>query len=152
MKQKTNTIKFNKMQPEAVLPQKANETDSGYDLTILEPRKRFGQTILYGTGIRAIPPKGYYFIIVGRSSISKTGHMLANNIGIIDQTYRGELLIPLIKVDPTAPDLELPMKICQLILVPFINSDSVEISDDDFLKNKTERGDGGFGSTDQTKH
>ena len=69
--------------------------------------------------------------------------MLANNVGIIDRTYTGSIIVPLIKVDPTKPDLELPSRLVQIIPRPIIHMDVVNV---DSL-NTTQRNSGGFGSS-----
>ena len=69
--------------------------------------------------------------------------MLANSVGVIDRAYTGEILVPLIKLDPNAPDLALPARIVQIIPRPIIAAEIVEVDDFD----TTLRGDGGFGST-----
>lgn len=136
-------ILYTKLRQDAVAPSKARATDSGYDLTILEAGKTVGDVTFYHTGISVEPPMGYYFDVVPRSSISKTGYMLANSVGIIDNTYRGELLVALRKVDPTAADLELPMRIAQLIPRRIDHFDLIEVP----TLSSTERGDRGFGSS-----
>ena len=70
--------------------------------------------------------------------------MLANSIGIIDQSYRGNLLVALIKINKDSPDLELPWKCCQLIVKKQIYA-NMDLSIDN--PNITHRGEGGFGST-----
>ena len=81
--------------------------------------------------------------MVGRSSISKTGWMLANNVGIIDATYRGNIIVALVKVDEKAEELSLPFKLVQLIPRKLIvmNDEEVERLD------VTERDAKGFGSS-----
>ena len=75
---------------DAPAPSKSHPDDAGYDLSIVSKVKDMGGGVaLYDTGIAVAPPQGYHFELVGRSSISKTGYMLANNIGIIDAGYRG---------------------------------------------------------------
>jgi deoxyuridine 5'-triphosphate nucleotidohydrolase len=96
-------------------PHKARPSDSGFDLVLIGIRKHIGKVVMYGTGVSVQPPSGYYFDLVPRSSMIKTGYMLANNVGIIDQAYTGEIMVPLIKIDPDAPDIELPSKLVQLI-------------------------------------
>lgn len=129
----------------AIIPTKASYSDAGYDLTIIKQHKVLNSdTVLYDTGIKLNIPNGYYVEIVPRSSISKSGYMLANNIGIIDQSYRGNLLVALRKINKECPNLELPWKCCQLIVKKQIYS-NFELALDDL--NKTKRGDGGFGST-----
>ena len=99
--------------------------------------------ILYDTGIAVQPPMGYYFELVGRSSISKTGYIVANSIGIIDASYTGSLKVALIKVNKDAPDIQLPARIVQLIPRQLIHLDAIEVED----LNDTTRAEGGFGSS-----
>ena len=54
--------------------------------------------------------------IVPRSSISRSGYILANNVGIIDQGYRGNLYIALTKINDETPELSMPWKCCQMIV------------------------------------
>ncbi len=136
-------IQVQKIEPNAVIPYKARVSDSGYDLTLIAERKKMGSVRLLGTGLIVQPPDGYYFDVVARSSIIKTGHMIANNVGVIDRAYRGELMVPVIKVDPNAPELELPIRLAQLIPRPIAHF-SVEVVSN---LTYTARGSGGFGST-----
>ena len=79
-----NSIKYEIEDKRAVIPTKAHTTDIGYDLTAIDVYKKISNKItLFETGIAVSPPTGYYIEIVPRSSISKTGYMLANSIGII---------------------------------------------------------------------
>lgn len=127
----------------AIPPTRARHSDSGYDVTVISKAKTFGKVTLYGTGIKVQPPSGFYFDLVPRSSIIKSGYMLANSVGIIDQSYTGEIMVPLMKMDPDAPDLELPAKIAQLVPRRWYGLRPVE----DETEMETMRGDGGFGST-----
>jgi deoxyuridine 5'-triphosphate nucleotidohydrolase len=141
----TLSFAFMKTDPVAVAPNKAHETDSGFDLVLIKKVKEVGNVQFFSTGIAVQPPTGYYFELVGRSSISKSGYMLANNIGIIDEDYRGDIIAALIKVDPNAPELTLPNRLVQLIprkRVDMNVEEKTELVD-------TVRGDGGFGSTNK---
>lgn len=132
-----------RVRPDAILPSKGRVSDSGYDLTVVHQVKSFGPTVLYGTGISIEPPQGWYFDVVARSSIIKLGYMISNSIGVIDRAYRGEIMVPLIKLDPSAPDLALPARIAQLIPRPIVHFPFVEATG----LGTTHRGAGGFGST-----
>lgn len=137
-------IQFMRTSNAAVVPTKAFSSETGFDLTAIRIHKELDNgVILYDTGIIVRPPVGYYTEIVPRSSISKTGWMLANSIGIIDNSYRGNLLIALVPTSVTSIPLELPFCKCQLILRKLEDAELEEVSDLD----ETERGDGGFGST-----
>ena len=169
----SNTIKVKILDEKATVPSKAYETDTGYDLTFIGIDKIVGDVVFFKTGIAVQPPSGHYFDIVPRSSISKLPLMLANSIGIIDETYTGELLVALRvmhsnmghgnertswpnglvslfnKKPSTMTDVANQIlvnnpKLCQLILKKRIKADIEVVESLD----KTERGDGGFGSTD----
>jgi deoxyuridine 5'-triphosphate nucleotidohydrolase len=132
----------------AVIPSKSRYSDAGYDLTIIKEYKRLTtNTVIYDTGIKLEIPNGYYVEIVPRSSISKSGYILANNVGIIDQGYRGNLYVALTKINNDCPDLNLPFRCCQMIVKKQIYSKLVicnNINDD---IEKSNRGTGAFGSS-----
>lgn len=156
----------------AVVPARAHESDTGYDLTFIDIHKISGDVIFFRTGVSIEPPSGYYFEVVPRSSISKLPLSMANSIGVIDEHYRGEVLVPvrlhhkhegfnspsdtyasgLVKIFGARPQtitavanliLREKPRMFQAILRKRNNCDFVvdEISE-------TERGEGGFGSTD----
>lgn len=131
-------------QPGAVPPKKHRSSDSGFDLTLINIDRIVGRVVLFGTGVKVTPPVGYYFDLVPRSSMIKRGYILANSVGIIDQGYTGEILVPLIKIDTNAPDLELPATVVQLVPRKWYGFQPVERTR---CANLSLRGDGGFGST-----
>jgi dUTP pyrophosphatase len=137
-------LKFAKITDNAVTPMKANFSDAGFDVSIIGLCKQLNNhTSLYNTGIRLDIPVGYYVEMLPRSSISKSGYMLANSIGIIDCSYKGELLVALTKIDDLA-NIEYPYRCCQLIMRKQIFPEMVEISEVD---TNTNRAEGGFGSS-----
>lgn len=124
-------------------PQKNRESDAGYDLHLIEKIKENNGVHYYDTKVAVQPDVGYYFELVGRSSIAKTGYMLANNIGIIDSNYRGNIIVALIKVNPNAPELQLPMKLVQLIPRKQIFFNMIQVEK---LDSTDRNDDGGLGS------
>lgn len=134
--------------PRAVVPSKVRCSDSGYDLTIIKEKSRSGNAILYDTGVKIIPPQGYNLVIRPRSSFYKTGYMIANTIGTIDTSYRNTFFVPLIKIDQTKPDIELPFKGFQIVLERFNHFEMVKATDQ--FQSETHRNLGGFGSTDSS--
>ena len=139
------SFKFTKVNPNAVAPNKTHASDSGYDLVLIDHLKTEMGVSWYDTGIAVQPPDGYYFELYGRSSIAKSGHMLANNVGIIDSSYRGTIQVAIVKINPSAPDLTLPCRIVQIIPRSCIHLAPEEA---DSLGD-TDRGKGGFGSTNR---
>jgi dUTPase len=142
-----NSLYFNYVRTiaEARPPQKQRSSDSGYDLTLIKKIKTRGNVEFFDTCIKLEPVFGYYFDLVGRSSISKSGYMLANNIGIIDRSYQGTVIVPLIKIDNNQPDLELPCRLVQIIPRMIQHLEPIEITEEELLS--SERQSGGFGST-----
>jgi deoxyuridine 5'-triphosphate nucleotidohydrolase len=157
------SIKVFKVDERAVAPSKSRYSDTGYDLTIISEYKRLtSNTVIYDTGIQLEIPNGYYVEIVPRSSISRSGYMLANNVGIIDQGYRGNIYVALTKINDETPDINdltdwrLPWKCCQMIVKKHIYSRLVManmpnmVSDKEVEIEKSSRGSGAFGSTGGT--
>ena len=91
----------------------------------------------YKTGIAVEIPEGYVGIIVPRSSTGIKGYTIKNTIGVIDSDYRGEiklhLFVPVTQKIRVAQMLIMP---CPQFNIEFVESLS-----------KTDRGEGGFGST-----
>ena len=127
----------------ALPPFKKRISDSGFDLHLVKLIKKEGNLYFFDTGVRVSPPPGYYFDLVPRSSIFKSGFILANSVGIIDMTYRGTIKVPLIKVNPDAEEPELPWRAVQLIPRRFFPLEGIQVESLD----PTLRGEGGFGST-----
>ena len=136
-------FKYVLTEPNAQAPKRNNYTDSGLDLTLIGIKKHVGKVTLYKTGVKVKPQEGFYFDLVPRSSIIKTGYMLANSVGIIDADYTGEILVPLIKVDPDKPDLSLPNRIVQLIPRKWYDTVGMQVNE----LEETDRSDKGFGSS-----
>ena len=87
-------------------------------------------------------PSPYY--MYARSSIYKTPFMLANNVGIIDSGYRGNLGIALYNHTQHSEEVKSGTRLTQICMPDLSPNFHV------LLVNKlddTERGQGGFGST-----
>lgn len=135
---------------DAVMPTRANPDDAGLDLytpggfswEFLPGEKR-----MVNTNVQVAIPKGYVGLLVARSSLQKKGLMVANNVGIIDAGYRGDLMVALLNVGVHATTLAPNERFAQLVLVPIITPavKLVTESDNDWFD--TDRGAGGFGST-----
>jgi deoxyuridine 5'-triphosphate nucleotidohydrolase len=138
-------IGFRLVNPLAIMPTK-RIIDVGYDLTAVAISKQLTpMTTMFETFVSVDIPLGYYVEIVPRSSLSKSGYMLANGTGIIDPGYTGTLKVALIKVDPSMPNLELPACVCQIILKQNVVSDAYNATGT--RRVVSVRGAGGFGST-----
>ena len=137
------SFKYIKVHKDAIAPSKNHPLDTGFDLHLIKKIKEYNNVSYFDTGIAVRPPNGYYFDLVGRSLIAKTGWMLANNIGIIDFNYTGTVIVALIKIDPNANELELPCKLVQLIPRNLILMNSIE---SDYIEDTDRADSGGLGS------
>jgi dUTP pyrophosphatase len=139
----SNSFLYVKNDINAVDPFKERASDSGYDLTLVKKIKTVGNVDFYDTCISVQPPFGMYFDLIGRSSISKSGYILANNMGIIDRSYTGSIIVPLIKINSDLPDLQLPNRLVQIIPRHVIHLQATQITN--LLG--SDRAGNGFGST-----
>ena len=149
-------IKIQRITPTAKIPTRTHDTDTGYDLYVdsTELSLQPAQFTIH-TGIAVQPEAGYYVEIYPRSSICKKYMQLANSVGIIDETYTGEIILKFNLLPEYADRLnqtgfryphakvEVGEKIAQMVVRKRIDADFIEVS---YLDN-TMRGEGGFGST-----
>ncbi len=137
-------INFKKTHTFAQLPQKANESDSGYDVFALQDIDfARGETKFVDTGLQlAFISYGYEIQVRAKSGLArKFGLRVVNAPGTIDNGYRGS--IGLILACDVACSFKTGDKIAQL--VPMAIPDSAVGWSDEVTE--TKRGAGGFGST-----
>lgn len=144
-------MKYKKLTDNAKVPTRADDGAAGYDLygnntyTIeINPHRM----VKIGTGICMETPRGTFGGIFARSGLaSKKGLRPANCVGVIDPSYRGEIIVPLYNDSNEAQYVEPGERIAQLIFIPFGTINKWEEVDE---LSETERGDGGFGSSGST--
>lgn len=153
-------LKIKKLSENAIAPSVGNPTDACFDLYALEDVEFNPFEIkLVRTGIAIELPENFRSNIYARSSTPlKKDFMLANSVGIIDNGYRGEIMVQLlnIAVDKDSRHkgsvvfsnnkISRGDKIAQLEVVKAISADSIFVQIVDNLS-ETTRGQGGFGST-----
>ena len=83
------------------------------------------------------------YLLMARSSISKTPLRLSNSVGLIDAGYRGEIMAAVDNIKDFSFSLEKGQRLFQLVSM---NGDAIHFELVDTLS-KTSRGEGGFGST-----
>lgn len=140
-------VEVKKLNDKAKLPCRATADSAGADLCAcinddiaLMP----GERRLIPTGIAIAVPTGFGGFVFPRSGLSsKFGVSLANCVGVIDSDYRGEVKVPVINHSSEPYTIKAGERIAQLVIMPV---DLCEYGFSDEL-DKTERGEGGFGST-----
>ena len=144
-------MKYKRLTDNAKVPTKADEGSAGYDLygnntysIGIQPHK----TVKIGTGICMETPRGTMAAIFARSGIAtKRGLRPANCVGVVDPSYRGEIIVAPHNDTDELQWVEPGERIAQLIFIPFGNILNWEEVDE---LSETERGDGGFGSSGTT--
>ncbi len=137
---------FKKLKENAVIPKYANPGDAGMDLFsteeyLLKPRERK----LVSIGLAVEVPFGFELQIRPRSGLAlKKGISIVNTPGTIDSGYRGEIGIIMINHGEEEFKIIKGDKIAQAILNKIETADIEEVQE----LSETQRGDGGFGSSD----
>jgi len=145
-------IRFKKLVPEAKTPFKAIDVDAGFDLyttSIIETP----EYIQYNTGIAVEIPEGYVGLVFPRSSVTKYDLMLKNCVGVIDASYRGEIMCRFHQTNkhhnfwgepnPNRKLYKVGERVAQLV---FIELPKITLIEAEELSD-TQRGSGGFGHT-----
>jgi dUTP pyrophosphatase len=139
-------LKIKLLATNAVLPSRAHATDAGLDLTATS----YNWTkdyIEYGTGLAVAIPPGHVGLIFPRSSLTTKDLILGNSVGVIDEGYLGEILFRFKQVldqNVRRNIYSVGDRIGQLVVVPIPRLE-IELVD---KFEDTERGTGGFGSSD----
>lgn len=141
-------VKIKKLKENAVIPKKAFPYDAGFDLSACldcdSVSIPIGKTIKIGTGLAIAVPNGYFGGIFARSGLStKRGLRPANCVGVLDSSYRNEVIVPLYNDSDKVRIVKNGDRIAQLIILPVYDT-NMEVVDE---LDETDRGMGGFGST-----
>lgn len=162
-------LKIKKLSKTAIIPTKAYDTDACFDIYAnLQGEicydwvynRKLGQTesIQYDNAIKIEPgesytidtgfcteiPEGYFAPVFCRSGMGiKRGLRLANSVGIIDSSYRGEWKVCLHNDSDKTQIIFHGDRIAQFTLLPVFNINIEEVE----YVDETERGEGGFGSS-----
>ncbi len=136
-----------KIDKELPTPRYAHHGDAGMDVYSRETYTLLpGEHKIIGTGLKTAVPYGFELQVRPRSGLAaKHGISIVNSPGTVDHSYRGELGIILINHSKEAFQINRGERIAQII---FNKVEIVQLEETDSL-DKTERGEGGFGSTGQ---
>lgn len=144
-------VKFKKTNENAVVPYKTYKRDFCYDVVATSCEEVAPDVYKYGIGLEfemaEFPVMGFPCVfsidLRPRSSVWKTGMVLSNCEGTLDELYRGEVAAVFYHVIPTMPRYRVGDRIGQIkvgITIPVEFVEAEELSE-------TERGAGGYGST-----
>jgi dUTP pyrophosphatase len=140
-------ILIKRLSKEVSLPKYETSGSSGMDLAAnistsidINP----GKTAIIPTGLALSIPKGFEIQIRPRSGLAaKQQITVLNTPGTIDADYRGEIKVILINLGKVSFKVLKGLRIAQMVVCPVVQAQIKEVND----LSKTERGEGGFGST-----
>ena len=141
-------LSYTKISEDAIDPQYAYESDSGFDLWSVEevhflPFERK----LVPTGLSFDIPEGYEIQVRTKSGLAiKQGLMVLNSPGTVDQGYTGEVKVILMNMNNYAMTVTKNQKIAQAVLCPVVSGKWINLVSSTSI-NQKERGSNGFGST-----
>jgi dUTP pyrophosphatase len=136
-------LKIKKLHADAKIPKYAHHDDAGFDLcaienTTVKPKER----IPVPTGLAFEIPEGFVGLIWDKSGLA-VKHGIKTIAGVIDSTYRGEILVAVTNNSDEEYLFEKGHKIAQMIIQ---KKETVEFVEVDELTD-TVRGEGRMGST-----
>lgn len=139
-------LKVRRVDSKAILPTRAYEGDSCYDIyavrdVIIQP----GSYEAIPTGLALEPPVGYGVQLRGRSSYGCFGKL--PYMGTMDNGYRGEVALTYYNFSKEPVEIKVGDKIGQLWLEKVAHYEVVEVDE----LSESERGNKGFGSSDRAK-
>lgn len=153
-------LKIKRLSNTAKIPRKNHDTDACFDIYAdvlngdvcehidIENRNLCyilpHQTKMIHTGLACEIPHGYWMAIFARSGLaSKQGLRPAQGVPVIDEPYRGEIIIPLHNDSNETKVITHGDRICQFTLLPYFDTTITEV---DSLS-ESDRGESGFGSS-----
>ena len=146
---KIENINIKLLNEKAIVPTYGSTYSAGADLyaciddkIIINP----SETKFINTGISFEIPVGFVGLVYARSSLGcKKGLAPSNKVGVIDSDYRGELIVALHNHSEEIHEINPNDRIAQIVFTPYLKGNFNIVND----LNNTERGTGGFGSTDK---
>ena len=131
-------------------PVRGHATDAGIDFFIPNDEKEIilapNEDVLIDSGIKVIVPKGFALIFKEKSGVA-TKKKLTIGAAVVDSDYRGVVHFHLFNNGLEYQTLHPGDKIIQGLVIPVSLCNPLEISDEEYENNITNRGSGGFGST-----
>lgn len=136
-------LKVEKIIAGARLPERAHQSDAGWDLfSAEEVVVPAGDRVTIATGLRIAIPQTCVGLIWDKSGLA-SNHGLTVLAGVIDAGYRGELKIVVANLSRTDYLFHRGDKVAQLLVHDLSPVELVEVKIDD----ETTRGQQGFGSS-----
>lgn len=139
-------VKIKQLSHESVIPTYAKDGDAGMDLTATSKAYDEHGNVCYGTSLAFELPKGFVGLLFPRSSNTKKDLILGNSVGVLDSSFRGEVVFKFKTIDSVNDVYDIYQvgdRIGQIIIMPHPQV-TFKVVDE---LSSSDRGVGGFGSS-----
>ena len=141
-------IYLKKTNDACVIPFKTYDRDFCYDCVAVSEEEIAPNVWKYGLGFALEMDNRVSQVIRSvslrpRSSVYKTGMVLSNSVGTVDELYRGEISVVFYHVLPNMPRYKVGDKICQMYIGTTLPVDFEVVEE----LSQSDRGSNGYGST-----
>lgn len=127
----------------AYMPERGHETDAGIDLKAMHGQRVMPHSsAVFHTGVHVELPKGTAGLLVSKSGLNVKKDIVST--GLIDEAYRGEIVVKLYNHGEDSYMVMAGDKITNLVVIPVLY-EPIKIVE--HLDMDTDRGTDGFGST-----
>lgn len=131
-----------KLDPWAIMPTRAHETDAGLDLYAPEDKTLWAHSsVIFDTGVHVQLPPNTAGMLKSKSGLYFDRGITSD--GVVDVGYTGSIHVKLYNHSDVYYMINRGDKISQLVIVPIIIPPIVVVDE----LEESERGDNGFGST-----
>lgn len=128
----------------AVLPTRSHDTDAGLDLYSRNDYMLFpGEGVAIDTGVCIELPHGTFGMVANRSGLNIKHGIVCGGVGIVDESYRGSIVVKLYNMSLKSYHIKAGDRIAQLLVIPCLFP-TLEVTD---TLDDTERGNQGIGSS-----
>ena len=143
---KTPPLYVKRLSPDAKLPTRGTPRSGGLDLYATEDLEiGSGAVACIRTQLAVEIPEGHGGLLMTRSSFGKNMVLIAAGANLIDEDFRGHLLVYLMNVGEYSWKIRKGDRVAQLAIVPIEYCEALDVGDGEL--SETQRGTGGFGST-----
>lgn len=141
-------IYLKKINDACFIPIKTYDRDFCYDCVAVSEEEIAPNVWKYGLGFAIQMDNRVSQVIRSvslrpRSSVYKTGMVLSNSVGTVDENFRGEISVIFYHVLPNMPRYKVGDKICQMYIDTTVPVDFEVVEE----LSQTDRGTKGYGST-----
>lgn len=128
----------------AKMPTRSHDGDAGLDLYARNSATIYPkESVSFDTGVCVEIPHGCFGMVANRSGLNIKHNIVCGGVGIVDEPYRGSIVVKLYNLGFEPYRVNVGDRIAQLIIQPCLFVDLDEVDE----LGETDRGEAGIGSS-----